>query len=151
MSPQQSQEAKELQDVLDNLKTIAEEQTEPGFRTFAEILNIEIVFSIVAFVVLIFGLINQDTLGELGLPTTLVSVGTLWVKSLKDGYDKAMSLADNRHNNFVFSNLMETRIKILDNIQDQVERKNEIDDIKEQLAGWCKSLVGKYSSRCPYT
>ena len=146
----QSKEAKELKGVLDTLKVIAEEQTKPGYRTYADIVTIEIIFSIIAFVILVFGVLNQETLGELGLPTTLMGVGTVWVKSLKDGFDKAKRLSENKHNNMVFYNLMDNRISRFDSIQNQQEKTKEITEIKEQLNEWCKPMVGKHSDKCPY-
>jgi len=146
-----SREAKELKGVLDMLKVIAEEQTRPSFRTYADIVTPEIIFSIIAFIILIFGVLNQQTLGELGLPTTITGVGIIWLKSLKDGYDKVKILAENEHNNMVFYNLLDNRISRLDNIQDPQEKKDEILEIKEQLSEWCKSMVGSLSDKCPYT
>jgi len=145
-----SKEARELKGVLDKLKVIAEEQTRPSFRTYADIVTTEIIFSFIAALILVFSLVSQETLGELGFPTTLMGVATVWVKSFKDGFDKAKSLSENKHNNMVFYNLIDIRISRLDNIQNPPERATEIGEIKAQLNEWCKSLVGKQSDHCPY-
>ena len=149
MSPP-SQDVQELKGVLGKLKVIAEEQTDPSFRTYADIITTELIFSFIAAIILLVGIASADTLGELGFPTTFAGVATVWVKSFKDGWDKAKILAENRHNNMVFCSLMDIRINRLDNMQNP-ERANEVVEIKAQLNDWCKSLVGKQSDQCPYS
>ncbi|MCK4566490.1 MAG: hypothetical protein KAU48_04190 [Candidatus Thorarchaeota archaeon] len=149
MSPQ-SKQAMEFEGVLNNLKVIAVEQTKPSFRTYADVITIEIIFSGIAFVILIFGVFNQETLGEWGLPTTFGSVATVWFKSFKDGYDKVKKLSENAYNNMVFYNLMGIRISRLDSILDPQKKTEEIVEIKSQLNEWCKPMVGKHSDKCPY-
>lgn len=152
MSPQLSSEVQELKDVLDGYKEIADLKTRPSLREYAKVFDIELFFSIVAALILVLGFLNQDTMGELGLPTTLAGAGIVWVKSIKDAYDKTMSLADDRHNNGVFCRLLDIRINRVDSIKDAQERMNEINDLKEELGAWCKSLVPKGQQKaCAYT
>lgn len=151
MSPQLSSEAQELKEVLDGYKEIADDKTRPSLREYAKVFDTEFIFSIIAALILVLGLLNQDTLGELGLPTTLAGAGTVWGKSIKDAYDKTMSFADDRHNNGVFCRLLNIRINRIDSIKDAQERMDEINDLKEELGAWCKSLVPEGQQKnCAY-